>query len=306
MFKYAREQKVIEVGSVKIGGNVGENPTVLVPTIFYDGHNIVDVGHNTFDEKKAEAKIREVEEAGDKHHIPYIFQVVGLTPELMVKGLDFVADHTDAPIIIDSADLESRIVGLDHVSGNGYASRTMYNAINMMIDEEEIAALTRSKIEATVILGFNMQDPSVKARTALLEDGGGFVDKGLLTIARECGFGKILYDPGVQPFGQGAGSSFRLLSVVKALYGLPTGVGAHNIPSSWAWLHKNAEKEYRRIADISANTIGITAGANSLFIGPVENAKYAAPAVAMTDILMADSLQDFGIEHAEDHPYELA
>jgi hypothetical protein len=26
----------------------------------------------------------------------------------------------------------------------------------------------------------------------------------------------------------------------------------------------------------------------------------------MTDILMADSLQDFGIEHAKEHPYELA
>lgn len=306
MFKFATEQKVMELGKVKIGGQVGENPTVLIPSIFYDGHNIVDAKNNTFDEARAEALIRQVEEAGDKHKLPYIFQVVGLTPELMTKGLDFVADMTDAPIILDSADYESRIIGLEHASGNSYARRCMYNAINMMIDEKEIDALTRSTIEATVILGFNMQDPSVSARIELLESGGDSVDKGLIPIAKECGFEKILYDPGVQPFGQGAGSSFRLLSVVKAHYGLPTGVGAHNIPSSWAWLHKNAEKEYRRIADISANTIGITAGANSLFIGPVENAKFAAPAVAMTDILMADSLQDFGIEHAEEHPYELA
>ena len=306
MFKFAREQKVIDIGNVKIGGQIGENPTVLIPTIFYDGHKIVDARNNTFDEAKAEALIKQVEEVGEKHKLPYMFQVVGVTPDLMVKGLDFVADLTSAPIIVDSADKQARLVGLEHASENNYASRTMYNAINMMIDSEEIEALTRSTIEGVIILGFNMQDPSVKARIALLEDGGGFTDKGLLPVAKECGFEKILYDPGVQPFGQGGGSSFRLLSVVKSRYGLPTGVGAHNIPSSWAWLHKNAEKEQRRIADIAANSIGITAGANSLFIGPVENTKYAAPAVAMTDILMADSIKDFGIAHSETHPYQLA
>jgi tetrahydromethanopterin S-methyltransferase subunit H len=306
MFKFTREQKIIEIGNVKIGGQVGENPTVLIPTIFYDGHRIVDARNNKFDEAKALDLIKEVEEVGEKYRLPFMFQVVGLTPELMRKGLDFAADNTDAPIVIDSADKKARLAGLEHASKNGYASRTMYNAINMMIDDEEIAALTRSKIEGVIILGFNMQDPSVKARISLLEDGGGFTEKGLLTVAKECGFDKVLYDPGVQPFGQGAGSSFRLLSVVKARYGLPTGVGAHNIPSSWAWLKENAGKEQRRMADISSNTIGITAGANSLFIGPVENTRYAAPAVAMTDILMADSLKDFGIEHAKTHPYQLA
>ncbi len=304
MFKFAREQKVIEISGVKIGGQIGENPTVLIPTIFYDGHRIVDTKNNTFDEAKALELIEEVEEICEKHMLPYMFQVVGVTPELMRKGLDFVADNTHAPIIIDSADKHARIAGLEHAS-NQYASRVMYNAINMTIDSEEISALKKSRIEGVVILGFNMQDPSVKARIALLENGGGFIEKGLLTIAKECGFEKILYDPGAQPFGQGAGSSFRLLSVVKARYGLPTGVGGHNIPSSWAWLRKNVEKEQRRIAEISANVIGIMAGANSLFIGPIENTRYAAPAVAMTDILMADSIKDFGIEHVEKHPYKL-
>ncbi|MFA4934691.1 MAG: tetrahydromethanopterin S-methyltransferase subunit H, partial [Candidatus Methanoperedens sp.] len=48
MFKFAREQKVIDIGNVKIGGQVGENPTVLIPTIFYDGHKIVDAKNNKF------------------------------------------------------------------------------------------------------------------------------------------------------------------------------------------------------------------------------------------------------------------
>ena len=304
MFKFARKQQVIEIGNVTIGGQIGENPTVIIPTIFYDGQNIVDAGAGTFDKEKAESLIAEVEEACDATNTPYIFQVVGVTSDLMIKGLDFVADRTDAPLIVDSADLEARLAGLSHASEQ-FGRRAMYNAINMMIEKPEIDALSESQIEGVVILGFNMQDPSVKARIEMLEDGGGFVDNGLLEIAKECGFEKILYDPGVQPFGQGAGSSFRLLYAVKSLYGLPTGVGAHNVPSSWAYLKKR-DPEIRRICDISANAIGIVMGANSLFIGPIESAKYAAPVVAMADILTADSVNDFGIEHAEKHPYLLA
>ncbi len=307
MYKYAREQKVIDIGGVKIGGQIGENPTVVIPSIFYDGQkHVVDPKNNKFDEAKADALVKEAEEAADKTNLPVIFQVVGITPELMRKGLDFMADHTKAPLIFDSADKHARIAGMAHASKQNYASRVIYNAINMVIDDEEIRALKDSKIEGTMILGFNIQDFSVKGRTALLENGGGFIEKGLLQTAKDCGFEKIIYDPGVQPFGQGCGASFKLLSVVKSRYGLPTGVGAHNMPSSWAWSRKNVDKETRRIVDICANMLGIAAGANSLFIGPVEQAKYAVPAIAMADILNADSLKDFGVEHAEKHPYKLA
>jgi len=303
MYKFAREQKILEIGNVKVGGHIGENPTVIIPTIFYDGHHIVDDKNNTFDAARAEALINEVEGVSDETGNPCIFQVVGVTEELMPKCLDFVAEHTDRPFIIDSAEIKARFVGLKHTTEVGYGDRVMYNAINMMIEEEEIRALTEAEIGGVVILGFNMQDPSVHARIQLLEDGGEFTDEGLIPVAKKCGFGdKILYDPGVQPVGNGAGASFRLLAVVKSKYGFATGVGAHNVPSSWAWLKKHPDMLIRHICDISANTIGIMSGANSLFIGPIENAKLAAPSAAEADMVAADSIKDFGIEIPEDHP----
>lgn len=305
MFTFAREQKVIEIAGVKIGGQMGEYPTVVIPTIFYDGHKIVDVKNNTFDKKSAESLINEVEYIGDETKNPYLFQVVGVTPDIMPKALDFVAEHTDAPIVIDSADKSARIAGLEHVTEAGYGHRVMYNAINMLIDEHEINALKNAEIEGVVILAFNLQDYSVKARIDLLEDGGGFIDRGLLEIAKECGFEKILVDPGVQLVRQGAGASFRLLYVIKAKYGLPTGIGAHNVPSSWSWLKKR-DKYTRQICDISSNVIGITLGADSLFIGPIENAKYAMPTAALVDLIAADSVKDFGIMPIDEHPFVLA
>lgn len=40
MFKFDKKQEVFELGGVKFGGQPGENPTVLVSTMFYARHKI--------------------------------------------------------------------------------------------------------------------------------------------------------------------------------------------------------------------------------------------------------------------------
>ena len=42
MIKFGLEQKVFQIDGVSIGGQAGELPTVLVGSIFYEGHKIVD------------------------------------------------------------------------------------------------------------------------------------------------------------------------------------------------------------------------------------------------------------------------
>ena len=41
MFRFDKEQIVIDVAGVKVGGQPGEYPTVLAGTIFYGGHKII-------------------------------------------------------------------------------------------------------------------------------------------------------------------------------------------------------------------------------------------------------------------------
>lgn len=38
--KFGREQIVIEIGGVKVGGELGENPTVMIGSIFYKGDKL--------------------------------------------------------------------------------------------------------------------------------------------------------------------------------------------------------------------------------------------------------------------------
>ncbi|MBC7131437.1 tetrahydromethanopterin S-methyltransferase subunit H, partial [Candidatus Bathyarchaeota archaeon] len=55
MFKFNTPQQVFEIGNVKVGGQPGETPTVLIASIFYEGHHIVkDPDKGEFDAKAAE------------------------------------------------------------------------------------------------------------------------------------------------------------------------------------------------------------------------------------------------------------
>ena len=56
MFRFDKEQVVIDVAGVKVGGQPGEYPTVLAGTIFYGGHKIIsDEKAGVFDKDAAEA-----------------------------------------------------------------------------------------------------------------------------------------------------------------------------------------------------------------------------------------------------------
>ncbi|MFH1124621.1 MAG: tetrahydromethanopterin S-methyltransferase subunit H, partial [Pseudomonadota bacterium] len=40
MFQFSREQKVCEIGGVRFGGEPGQYPTVIVPSIFQKGDRV--------------------------------------------------------------------------------------------------------------------------------------------------------------------------------------------------------------------------------------------------------------------------
>ncbi|MEM2875515.1 MAG: tetrahydromethanopterin S-methyltransferase subunit H, partial [Candidatus Bathyarchaeia archaeon] len=102
MFKFEREQIVYDVAGVKCGGQPGEYPTVLIGSIFYDKHKIVSNPlKGEFDRKSAESLIKMQEELYDKTGNPFIVDVVGLTPEAHKKYVDFVAEMTEAPFLVD-------------------------------------------------------------------------------------------------------------------------------------------------------------------------------------------------------------
>ncbi|MEM2630161.1 MAG: tetrahydromethanopterin S-methyltransferase subunit H, partial [Candidatus Bathyarchaeia archaeon] len=88
MYQFKNEQKIFEIGKVKVGGIPGERPTVLIGSIFYAREKIViDHKKGEFDKDKAENYIKMQEEYSDKTGNPHMVDVGGSTNEAIIKFL---------------------------------------------------------------------------------------------------------------------------------------------------------------------------------------------------------------------------
>ncbi|MCK9152518.1 tetrahydromethanopterin S-methyltransferase subunit H [Methanobacterium alcaliphilum] len=305
MFRFDKEQVVIDVAGVKVGGQPGEYPTVLAGTIFYGGHNIIsDEKAGVFDKDAAEERIKTMEEMTDVTGNPCIVQTFGATPEAIVKYLEFVGDVTDAPFMIDSTSAEAKMEGAKYAHEAGLSERAIYNSINMSSEQEELDAVTNTDISASIVLGFNPMEPGVEGKINIWENGGSVLDKGLLEMSEACGITKPFMDVAITPLGQGAGPACRTSFAVKSKWGFPVGSGIHNVPSAWDWLrgYKKEHKEAWPVCDIGSNLVQQMAGGDFVLFGPIENARMAFPACAMADIFIAEAAKDIGTEAVESHP----
>ena len=287
MLRFDKEQLVIDVAGMKMGGQPGEYPTVLAGTIFYGGHNIIsDEKEGIFDKDAAEERIKTMEEMSDVTGNPCVVQTFGATfgatAEAMVKYLEFVGDVCDKPFLIDSTAAAAKIAGVEYVQEVGLCERAVYNSLSMAAEPGEIEAVKNSDIDASILLGFNPMKAGVEGKIEIWETGGDVIDQGILEMADECGITKPFMDVAVTPLGQGAGPAVRTSYAVKAKWGYPVGSGIHNVPSAWDWLrgYKKEHKEAWPVCDIGSNIVQQMAGGDFVLFGPIENARLAFPACA--------------------------
>ncbi len=306
MFKYDKKQEVFEFGKTKVGGQIGEYPTVCVGTMFYTGHKIVeDEDKGVFDHDAAEALWNAEREISDATGLPCMNQIVGETPEAIANYIDWFAGiESDTAFLIDSGVADVRVAAVKYCDEVGLSKRAIYNSINASASEGEIKGLKDSEVDAAIVLAFNVMDSSVKGKMALLE--GDESTKGMLPIAKECGIKRPLVDVAALPLGSGAGASVRAVIAVKGHLGLPTGGGFHNTASAWDWLkeYRKEHKEAYAPVDTGTNLVSQIMGADFLLHGPIGNAKRVFPAVAMVDIMLAETALELGLEiKEENHPY---
>ena len=121
MFRFEKEQTVFDIAGVKVGGQPGEYPTVLIGSIFYDKHKIVSNPlKGEFDICAAESLIKRQEELYDKTGNPFILDVVGLSTEALTRYIDFASKITDAPFLVDGPSAEIRLPAMKHAVEVGF------------------------------------------------------------------------------------------------------------------------------------------------------------------------------------------
>ena len=302
MFRFKREQFVVNVGGVKFGGQPGELATVLCGTIFYQGHKIVqDEERGAYDHAAADRLVARQAELSEETGNPAVLHLYARTIEALEKYLAFAERAWAGPVIIDSADGAVRAGGAALVSEIGFADKVIYNSISVATSRTEAQAIRDSEVDSAILLAYHPTDSGVDGMLQVLEGGAAMAEKGLILLAEDLGITNKLIDPGVVPMGSGAGASLRFSTVAKARLGLPVGSGIHNAVSAWPWLRKK-DKATGKCCDGAASAMQILAAGDFLLYGPIENAGFIFPAAAMADILVAEAVHDLDNEPMPSHP----
>lgn len=264
MFKYSLDQKLIEIKNVKIGGQPGENPPVLVGSIFYHKHKIVeDEKKGVFNKNEAEKLIKNVEELYDKTRIPYMFDVVGSSPEAIVKYVEFVANTSSAPILVDAlGDVAVASAALRYVKDAGLTDRAIYNSLTVKSKDDEYKILQECDIDKAVLLLYTDKILDVDSRIKNLEL--------MLEKAKVYGVNKMLVDTFVIDIPS-LSIAMRTGIEIKKRFGLPVGCGAHNAISAQRKAFKERfGSELVKIMELASNLATIVLGADFLLYGPIE------------------------------------
>jgi tetrahydromethanopterin S-methyltransferase subunit H len=295
MFKYEKEQEIYEIAGVKLGGQPGQLPTVMIGSIFYDGHDILkNAEKGEFDKGKAQQLIKTEEELSEQTGNPMILDVCCAWPKVVDKLIDFVASNTDSPFAIDGTTAEVKMAGARYVKDSGLSTRVVYNSIMPHAKENELTAIKESGIESAILLTLNTKTPTLAGRLDVMDD--------LLSLAQKSGITKPIVDTTVLDRPD-VGPISKAIYMVKDKYGIPAGAGAHNAVARWAEMSELSPKK-QLLAGVVANSFPIAMGADFLLYGPIENAPEAYFTSSLADTYVAyNARQEFRIRPlTSDHP----
>ncbi len=294
MFSFTKEQEVLEISGIKIGGQPGMYPTVLFGGLFFKGepepikakgylHKMLDLSKKTGNPGIPDFFIRKEE---------YIAPIIDFIEVDLPKNLPFSVDITDPSV---------KVQVLESLHDKKLLSRTIYNSIHVGITDEETDALKKYTPEMAIVVSFNPKDKSPDGKIEVLENGAHLTSSGLLDISKNVGIKKILIDTAALAPGDNSGASIAAIPVIKEEYGLPTGCAIHNVVEKSKWL--DDFEGVRKTVDASSNVNIPLFGGDFAIFGPVGNADIVFPIVAWQDILVSEYTENyFGISPVDFHP----
>ncbi len=301
MFRFAKAQEVFDVGGVRLGGQPGELPTVMVGSIFFHGdRTVTDPVKGEFDKDRALKLLREEEEQSLRTGNPRMVDVNGVEPGALVKFIDFVAENTESPFLIDAVTTEAKVAAIKHVAEVGLVDRCVFNSIGQDTKPDDLAAIKEAGIKSAILLLFNKRRPTIEGRLEVLQGMGS--TKGLLQTAKEMGIGNFLVDVSVIDVPD-PGPAAKACFLVKERFGLPVGCGPHNAVQMWRQGGRLDRAEMDSPNAI-AHATPILMGASFVLYGPVSYARRVYLPCALADAYVAYCMrQEYGIRPlTKNHP----
>ncbi len=270
---FEREQKAVEIGKIKIGGQPGENSTALVGTVFYKSHlALLNEKTGEIDRNLLESEINDFCSLLDETNMQGIIDVVGAYPEVLTKECKIVSEMTELPFLVDGLNDDSRIPAMKQLKEIGLLDRAILNSIDENTSEVSLEQLKATGVKYAVVLAFGAKAMFPKQKLDLLRNS-------LIPKAQKANIQNLIVDAAVLDLPS-IGISFETVKLVKGELGLPAGYAPANAIYGWNFVKKYGDSP-RCGAIASLMTNCVDAGSDFVLFGPIKYAKCVVPAIAM-------------------------
>jgi tetrahydromethanopterin S-methyltransferase subunit H len=297
---FKKQQTVACISGVHVGGQPGQNPTCIIPSIFYDGHKIVgDQTHGEFDKKQAETLLNRVEVLSEKTGNPFFIDVMGINAEALIKYVDFVSEFTSAPLLVDSVSGDAKLQTFLHIEKAGLINKVVYNSLNFLSTPQEMQTLKELGVKSAVVLAYDPKTPSDRISILSCNDK----QQGLLSSAQQAGITNLLVDTAVMELSS-IGAASKAICAIKETFGLPAGCAPANALSLWKKLNEGEFGSDARKVCLGASVLFTQImAADFVIAGRIDEVDAVFPAVAMADAILAAEAQNIGVKTSANHPF---
>jgi tetrahydromethanopterin S-methyltransferase subunit H len=286
MFHFEREQTVCEVGGVRFGGQPGDYPTVLCPSIFQKGDRVFEGRRKAgFNERRAEELLKTAQLLSRQTGLPCMADVVANTGEEFRVYIDFLTSVTEMPFCIDAWTMKAKLEGAAYCAEKALLDRTFYNSLTVWEEdiETEIREIAGIGVRHVLLVAFDAKDQMPSGRMKGTER--------LLETIEKVGatFQSIFVDTSAMnaPATAFCGLANRM---IKERWGLPTA----SAPSNGSYMWKKARELWGfkgwSAADAALEALAACMFHDVIFCGPLAGAGRIFPAAAMADAFLATAV----------------
>jgi len=280
VFRFEKEQRVANIGGLKVGGQPGENPPLLIASMFHNKDKILEDRKTAkFDRARAMELIRKQEEFSRLTGIPCMVAMVANKPDEAKAYIDFYLETTSMPFGIDMWMAEERARATEYVASLGLQDKFLYNSITPW-DKDIPGQVQRLKdlgIKHVVVQAFDDKDQTPMGRLKSLES--------ILAQGAD-GFETVIVDTCVMNLPS---TSFSLIAnrTIKEKLGLPCGGAYSNGTHMWKEAKEAWGLDGFRAMDAVVQGMASVLWSDFNFYGPIVTAPRIFPAVAAAHILLS-------------------
>jgi len=288
--QFDNEQKICQLGGVLFGGQPGQYPTVVVPSIFQKGDRVFEGAKRKegFNRQRAAELLQTTQKLSKETGVPAMADIVANTGAEFKTYIDFLTANCELPFCIDAWVMKPKLEAAAYCAQKGLLDRMFYNSLTVWEKdlETEIREIAGIGVKHVLLVAFDPQDQMPGGRVH-------GVQKILDAMAKtKAEFASIIVDTSVM---NGPATAFCSLAneLVKEKWGFPTASAPSN--GSYMWKAAREMWGFKGWAGADAALEGLAAANchDMIFTGPMAGSARIIPAVAMADAFLAT--QVFGL-----------